>query len=96
MEVKLHKNYLLIYSSKKDLAILKRNGLQFSLLWQKQYNSLKNLIELDFSLDGKYLVSDFDMIWNINRKVFNLSSNTQKTKNKQDRLYRLYRTNDKR
>ena len=62
MEVKLHKNYLLIYSPKKDLAILKRNDLQFSLLWQKQYNSLKDLIYLDFSLDGKYLVSDFDMI----------------------------------
>jgi WD40 repeat protein len=83
MEVKLYKNYLLIYSPKKDLAILQKNGLQFSLLWQKQYNSLKNLIDLDFSLDGKYIISDFDMIETETGR-FLPHSPVQKTPNKSD------------
>ena len=60
MEVKLHKNYLLIHANNHFLAVLQRKGLGFSLLWQKQYKNYFNTPEL--SLDEKYIIVGFDLI----------------------------------
>jgi hypothetical protein len=60
MQVELHKNYLLIHTNNHFLAVLQKKGLQFSLLWQKQYKDDFNTPEL--SLDGKYIIAGFDLI----------------------------------
>ena len=60
MQVKLHKNYLLIHANNHFLAVLQRKGLGFSLLWQKQYKDYFNTPEL--SLDEKYIIAGFDLI----------------------------------
>ena len=79
VQVKLYQNYLIVYSKDKIVAVFKRNGWQFSLLWKKASSSLPDFASMSLSLDENYIIADLNLI-DIQTGQFKSRNNQRKNK----------------